>query len=109
VVKRAVLLQVIAESRQFAVWHEDHIVKRLPIKGLVGQDMALNESLQYIQQEALAAPRRSFSRGVQENPTALLLGRSSLMSFFMRQLSPALVTSRTSEGKRCLFASQRHD
>lgn len=61
--KRAVLLQVIAQSRQFAVWHEDQIVKRLPIKGLVGQEMTLNDYLQYIQQEALAAPRRSSARG----------------------------------------------
>jgi len=61
--KRTVLLQVIAQTRQFAVWHEDQVVKRLPIKGLVGQEMALNEYLQYIQQEALAAPRRSSARG----------------------------------------------
>jgi hypothetical protein len=57
--KRAVLLQVGAESRQFAVWHEVQIVKRLPIKGLVGQEIHLDEYLQYIQREALAAPRRS--------------------------------------------------
>ena len=31
---RAVLLQVQAQSRQFAVWHQDQIVKLLPIKGL---------------------------------------------------------------------------
>ncbi len=62
-VKRAVLLQVIAQSRQFAVWHEDQVVKRLPIKGLIGQEMALDDYLQYIQQEALAAPRRSSARG----------------------------------------------
>src|SRR5258708_3648174 len=60
---RAVLLQVLAQDRQFAVWSEDQIVKRLPIKGLVGQEMALEEYLQYIQQEALAAPRRSSVRG----------------------------------------------
>lgn len=47
--KRAVLLQVMAESRQFAVWHEDQVVKLLPIKGLVGQQMALDDYLQYIQ------------------------------------------------------------
>lgn len=63
VAKRAVLLQVMAESRQFAVWHEDQVVKLLPIKGLVGQEMALEDYLQYIRQEALAAPRRSSVRG----------------------------------------------
>jgi transposase InsO family protein len=60
---RAVLLQVIAENRQFAVWHQDQIVKLLPIKGLVGSEMALDEYVKYIQQEALAAPRRSPARG----------------------------------------------
>ena len=56
---RTVLLQVIAENRQFAVWHQDQIVKLLPIKGLVGQEMTLDDYLQYIKQEALAAPRRA--------------------------------------------------
>ena len=60
---RAVLLQVEAHNRQFAVWHQDQIVKRLPIKGLVGQEMALDEYVQYIQQEALAALRRASVRG----------------------------------------------
>ena len=60
---RAVLLQVIAENRQFAVWHQDQVVKLLPIKGLVGSEMALDEYVKYIQQEALAAPRRSSARG----------------------------------------------
>lgn len=59
---RMVLFQVIAESRQFAVWHQDQVVKLLPIKGLVGQEMALSDYLKYIRQEALAAPRRSSAR-----------------------------------------------
>ena len=59
----AVLLQVEAQDRQFAVWYQDQIVKRLAIKGLVGQEMALDEYLQSIQQEALAALRRSSVRG----------------------------------------------
>jgi len=64
---RAVLLQVEAQSRQFAVWHQDQIVKLLPIKGLVGQEMALDDYLQSIKQEALAAPRRSrWSRKVRQ-------------------------------------------
>ena len=59
---QTVLLQVWAEPRQFAVWSQDQIVKLLPIKGLVGQQMALADYLQYIKQEALAAPRRSSVR-----------------------------------------------
>jgi len=60
---RTVLLQVWAQQHQFAVWSQDQIVKLLPIKGLVGQQMALDDYLQYIKQEALAAPRRSSVRG----------------------------------------------
>jgi Integrase core domain len=66
-----VLFQVEAQSRQFAVWHQDQIVKLLPIKGLVGQEMVLADYLQYIKQEALAAPRRSSvrrSRKVRQPP-----------------------------------------
>ncbi len=59
---RAVLWQVVAESSQFAVWHQDQVIKRLPVKGLVGQEMALDEYVQYLQQEALAATRRSPAR-----------------------------------------------
>jgi hypothetical protein len=60
--KRAVLLQVLAENRQFAVWHQDQVIKLFPIKGLIGQEMALDDYVQYILQEALAAPRRSSAR-----------------------------------------------
>ncbi len=56
----SVLFQVEAQSRQFAVWHQDQML--LPIKGLVGQEMALDDYLQYILQEALAAPRRASAR-----------------------------------------------
>ena len=59
---RTVLLQVLAENRQFAVWHQDQVIKRLPITGLVGSEMALDEYVKYMQQEALAAPRRSPAR-----------------------------------------------
>jgi transposase InsO family protein len=69
-----VLFQVIAENRQFAVWHQDQVVKLLPIKGLVGQEMVLSDYLKSIQQEALAAPRRSSARGGRQSPTAVSLG-----------------------------------
>src|SRR5258708_2114180 len=58
----SVLFQVEAQSRQFAVWHQDQVVKLLPIKGLVGQEMALDDYLQYTLQEALATPRRASAR-----------------------------------------------
>ena len=86
----SVLFQVEAQSRQFAVWHQDQVVKLLPIKGLVGQEMALDDYLQYILQEALAAPRRSSARRGRQSPTATSLGGGSLISSFIRQLSQAL-------------------
>src|SRR5438128_10979708 len=86
----SVLFQVEAQSRQFAVWHQDQVVKLLPIKGLVGQEMALDDYLQYILQEALAAPRRASARRGRQSPTAASLGGGSLISSFTRQLSQAL-------------------
>ncbi len=71
---RTVLFQVIAESRQCAVWHQDQVVKLLPIKGLAGQEMALSDYLKSIQHEALAAPRRSSARGGRQSPTTFSLG-----------------------------------
>jgi hypothetical protein len=74
---RTILVQVVAESRQFAVWSQDQIVKLLPIKGLVGQQMALDDYLQYIQQEARAAPRRSSARGSRKVRQASLWGEGA--------------------------------
>jgi hypothetical protein len=70
---RTVLLQVVAQSRHFAVWHQDQVVKLLALKGLVGQEMALDDSLKSIRQEALAAPRRSSARRGRQSPTAFSL------------------------------------
>jgi len=57
--KRAVLLQVDAARKRFVLWHEDQIIKTLPIKGLIGEEMALDDFLKHMQQEALAQERRS--------------------------------------------------
>jgi hypothetical protein len=59
---RTIVLQVRAQEHQFAVWHQNQIVKLLAIKGLVGQSMALEDYLLAIKQEALSAPRRSALR-----------------------------------------------
>ncbi len=89
---RTVLLQVRAEHQQFAVWYRDQIVKLLPIKGLIGQQMLLDDYLQYIKQEALAAPRRSSVRGGRQSPTAFSVGRRSLISSFIRRLAQVLAS-----------------
>lgn len=57
--KRAVLLQVDAAGKRFVLWHEDQIIKTLPIKGLIGEEMARDDFLKHMQQEALAQERRS--------------------------------------------------
>jgi Integrase core domain len=95
----SVLFQVEAQSRQFAVWHQDQVVKLLPIKGLVGQEMALADSLQYILQEAASCSATFFYPSVQESPTAASLGGGSLISSFIRQLSQALAFIGASAGK----------
>ena len=56
------LLQVETAERQFVVWHADEVMKTLPLKGLVGQEMTINDYLKYIQQEALAYERRFSAR-----------------------------------------------
>jgi hypothetical protein len=70
-----------------------------PFPGLVGQQMALADYLQYILQEALAAPRRSSARRGRQSPTAASLGGGSLISSFIRQLSQALALIGASAGK----------
>jgi len=74
---RTVLLQVLAEHHQFAVWSQDQIVKLLPIKGLIGQHMLLDDYLQYIKHEALAAPRRSSVRGSRKVRQSSLWGEGA--------------------------------
>jgi hypothetical protein len=54
-----VLLQVEAATRQFVVWHANQMVKTVPIKGLMEQEMGIDEYLSYMKQEALAHARRS--------------------------------------------------
>ena len=75
--KQTVLLQVRAEQRQFAVWSQDQVVKLLPITGLVGQEMALDDYLQHIKQEALAAPRRASARSSRKVRQASLWGEGA--------------------------------
>ena len=56
------LLQLQAQGAQFVVWHADQVIKMLSIKGLVGQEMTIDDYLKYIRAEALAYERRSSTR-----------------------------------------------
>jgi hypothetical protein len=80
-----------------------------PFPGLVGQEMALDDYLQYILQEALAAPRRASARRGRQSPTAASLGGGSLISSFTRQLSQALALHSSNVWESCcLPASERY-
>ena len=68
-----VLLQVEAKGAQFAVWHADQVIKMLPIKGLVGQEMAIDDYLKHIRAEALAYERRPSVRSSSWNQRQLSL------------------------------------
>ncbi len=57
--KRTVLLQVDAAGKRFVVWHGDQMIKTLPIKGLIGEEMALDDFLKHMHREALSQERRS--------------------------------------------------
>jgi len=57
-----VLLPVSAKDAQFVVWHADQVIKTLPIKGLLGQEMVIDDYLKYLRAEALAYERRSTTR-----------------------------------------------
>lgn len=56
------LLQVSAKEAQFVVWHADRVIKTLPIKGLLGQEMVIDDYLKCMRAEALAYERRSTTR-----------------------------------------------
>lgn len=56
---RQVFLQVEASERHFVAWHADQVVTVLPIKGLMKQEMGIDDYLIHMKQEALAHARRS--------------------------------------------------
>ncbi len=57
-----VLLQVEVKGAQFVVWQADRVIKTLSIKGLLRQEMTIDDYLKYIRAEALAYERRSSTR-----------------------------------------------
>ncbi len=86
----SVLFQVEAQSRQFAVWHQDQVVKLLPVPrlGRPGDGPGRLSAVHPARGVGCSATGRSTS--VQESPTAASLGGGSLISSFIRQLSQAL-------------------
>jgi hypothetical protein len=51
-----------AAERHLVAWHADQAVTVLPIKGLMGQEMGIDDYLTYMKQEALAHARRATPR-----------------------------------------------
>jgi hypothetical protein len=97
--ERAVLLQVVAENRQFAVWHQDQVVKLLPVPrlGRPGDDPGRLSAV--YPARGVGCPATFSCTFVQESPTAVSLGGRSLISSFTRQLSQALALIGASAGK----------
>jgi hypothetical protein len=89
---RTVLLQVVAEHHQFAVWSQDQIVKLLPVPRFDGSAHASGRLSAVHQARGIGSPTTFFGPRVQESPTVFAVGRRSLISSFIRRLSQALVT-----------------
>src|SRR5712692_1595209 len=53
------ILQVKEAERHFVVWHANQAVKTVPVKGLMGQEMGIDDYLTHMKKEALASARRS--------------------------------------------------
>ncbi|NWJ46404.1 MAG: hypothetical protein HXX08_11045 [Chloroflexi bacterium] len=58
-VGKYVNLEVAAHSKEFVVWQKDKVIKRVGIKGLVGQELGQAEYLQLIKEEAQTEARQS--------------------------------------------------
>ncbi|WJW70210.1 transposase (plasmid) [Candidatus Chlorohelix allophototropha] len=58
-VGKYVNLEVAAEEREFVVWQKDKVIKRLGIKGLIGQALGQAEYLQLIKEEARSEVRQA--------------------------------------------------
>jgi hypothetical protein len=102
-----VLLQVEAQRHQFAVWHQDQIVKRLPIKGLAGQAMALEDFLQSIRQEALASMRRVPARASRKIRQPSLWGEGACWLPSLTSLLKRLLPIRAGAGTSWVLCGQR--
>jgi hypothetical protein len=53
-----ITLQLDASAREFVVYHQQHPIKRLPIKGLVGQRMSFTHWIEQLTQDARRAQGR---------------------------------------------------
>jgi hypothetical protein len=57
-----VVLFVNAPDRTFGVWLEGRVIKSLPIKGLIGREMAWQEYMALIKEQARSLERRELSK-----------------------------------------------
>jgi hypothetical protein len=87
-----VLIQVEAQSRQFAVWHQDQIVKLLPVPRLGRPGDGPGRLAAVHQARGVGCSSPFFCSFIQESPTAVSVGRRSLISSFIRRLSHMLAS-----------------
>ena len=57
-----VVLLVSAADRSFQVWLEGRLIKSLPIKGLLGQEMTWQQYVAFIKEQARSEERRLVDR-----------------------------------------------
>src|SRR5258708_39500360 len=105
----SVLFQVEAQSRQFAVWHQDQVVKLLPVPRLgrpgdgPGRLSAIHPA------RGVGYSATCFCPSGKTKSDSRSLGGGSLISSFTRQLSQALALhSSNVRESGCLPASERY-
>jgi hypothetical protein len=105
--KRTVLLQVDAAGKRCVVWHEDQMITTLPSKGLLGEEMARDDFLKHMHQEALSKAE-AFSGEHSLEPTSapslVIRGTSPLKR--ANQNLPLLCDCTNGEGPLCLDPRQ---
>ena len=104
----SVLFQVEAQSRQFAVWHQDQLVKLLPVPRLGRKGAGPGRLSAVHPARGVGCSATCFCPSIQERPTAASLGGGRLISSFTRQLSQALALHASNVRESCgLPASER--
>src|SRR5260370_41247757 len=105
----SVLFQVEAQSRQFAVWHQDQVVKLLPVPRLGRPGDGPGRLSAVHPARGVGCSATCFCPSVQESPTAASLGGGSLISSFTRQLSQALALHASNVRESCCLPASERD
>ena len=105
--KRAVLLQVLAENRQFAVWHQDQVIKLFPGPRADWPGDGLVRLCAVHPARSAGCSSTLFCSFISESPPVFSVGARNLISWIIYQLSQALAHVSSKCGKCCLHSGQR--